>query len=278
MTTDVYYRGILNDLNYRYVIASAFDSVNEVWFRHKIKQAQSAVLLGEAVMAAFLLAARGTKELNQTISLHFECNGPIRRLMATGRFDGGVRGYTPESEASWNGSLYHGKGTGLLNVSRFLYNSKKIYSSSIEFQEQPLSKDIEDFLAKSEQVQVFIQIGAFEKSNSYGIYGMLFEALPDATADQTDNLIDYLQKPIFNEFTQTGSLPKLPGQLEQGRLFHHCGCNREKISQLLTTIGEDECRSILSENGKIEVTCEFCREQYLFYEPDLQRIFVDHSV
>lgn len=289
MTSDIYYRGILDHLHYRYVIATAVDSVNEVWTRHQIKQTQSALLLGEAVMAAFLLAARGTKEQDQTISVHFECSGPIRRLMATGRFDGGIRGYTPESEASWSGPLYHGKGAGLLNVSRFQNHSKKIYSSSIEFQDQPLSRNIEEFLAKSEQIQVFIQIGAFKQPNTklslqngklggFGIYGMLFEALPEATADQTDELIDYLKQPIFNEFTRTGILPQLPGQLEQGKLFHYCDCNQEKTSQLITSLGEEECQSILAEHGKIEIICEFCRENYLFYKPDLQRIFVDHSI
>ena len=287
MATDIYYRGILNDLNYRYIIANAVNSVNEVWQRHQIEKTQSALLLGESVMAAFLLAARGTKAQDQTIGLHFECNGPIRRLMATGRFDGGIRGYTPEINASWPGPLHDGKGTGLLNVSRFQDVSKKIYSSSIEFQNQPLSKNIELFLARSEQVQVFIQIGHFEVSESelqnkksigYGIYGMLFEGLPNATADQTDQLLDYLKQPVFTEFSKTGKLPQLAGQLEDGKLFHYCDCNREKISRLLTTIGEEECKSILIEQGKIEITCEFCREKYLFFESDLQRIFVDHSV
>lgn len=291
MKTDSYIRGVLPDIAYRYVIATAFSSVQEIWTRHEM-DAGPALLIGEAAVAAFLLAARGTKEDDQTVGLHFECDGPVRRLMSFGRFDGGIRGYTPEAKTDWPGSLMDGKGSGTLNVSLFRQQSRKVYASSVEFRNQSIARNIEEFLGKSEQVQVFVELGPFADDGSRtsffpgpislqhaGIYGSLFEAMPTATADDTDRLLDFLKEhSVLDLLRRQGILPELPGRLAEGRLFHYCDCSREKVERLIIGMGREEADALIAEQGKIEITCEFCREKYLFEESDLERIFVEKSV
>lgn len=287
MKTDAFIRGILPDIACRYVIATAFSSVQEIWTRHEMTVGP-ALLIGEAAMAAFLLAARGTKEEDQTVGLHFECTGPVRRLISSGRFDGGIRGYTPEARADWQGSLMDGKGSGTLNVSLFREHSQKVYASSVEFRNQSIARNIEEFLARSEQVQVFVELGPFTDIGTplfpepislqhTGISGYLFEALPGATADDTDRLLEFL-KSGMDLLRQRGILPEVPGILSEGRMFHYCDCSKEKVERLIISMGREEADALIVEQGMIEVTCAFCQEKYRFGGSEVKKIFLDNSV
>lgn len=43
----------------------------------------------------------------------------------------------------------------------------------------------------------------------------------------------------------------------------------------VATLGETEVRSILEEQGSVEVTCEFCRETFKFEEGEVMQAVVD---
>lgn len=234
-----------------------------------------ALLTGEAAVAAFLLAGRGTKETDQTVGLHFECSGPIRRIMAFGRNDGGIRGHAGDPKARWEGSLNDGKGTGMLTVSRFQDFSRKIYSSSVEFRKQSIAKNIEEFTGRSEQIQVFIHLGPFTEAAT-GIFGLLFEAMPGAGAAETDGLLDWVEHNSLPARLSAGEyMNTLPGMevLFRGRMHFFCDCSQEKVERMIQGVGEEEARAVLDERGEIEVICEFCREKYTLGQTDLERIF-----
>ena len=67
---------------------------------------------------------------------------------------------------------------------------------------------------------------------------------------------------------------------ENVRLFHsqplafECSCSRERIEKTLRSMGEEELYSILDEQGKIEVTCEFCSEMQLFNRQDVDTLLL----
>lgn len=43
-----------------------------------------------------------------------------------------------------------------------------------------------------------------------------------------------------------------------------CGCTHERVQDMLRMLGEDEINSILAEQGRIDVSCEFCGKPYGF--------------
>ena len=47
---------------------------------------------------------------------------------------------------------------------------------------------------------------------------------------------------------------------------------RDRMASAVATLGEEEVRSILEEQGKIEVTCEFCRDTYDFQEEEIMEM------
>ncbi|WP_137895943.1 Hsp33 family molecular chaperone HslO [Ramlibacter sp. 2FC] len=52
-----------------------------------------------------------------------------------------------------------------------------------------------------------------------------------------------------------------------------CTCSRERVSQMIRSLGEAEAESILAERGHIEVGCDFCGQQYHFDPVDAAQIF-----
>ncbi|MEJ1354139.1 MAG: Hsp33 family molecular chaperone HslO [Candidatus Sedimenticola sp. (ex Thyasira tokunagai)] len=48
---------------------------------------------------------------------------------------------------------------------------------------------------------------------------------------------------------------------------------RASIENTLRTIGVDDVKGILSEQGKIQVDCGFCNKQYLFDPVDVEQLF-----
>jgi len=54
---------------------------------------------------------------------------------------------------------------------------------------------------------------------------------------------------------------------------HSCGCSPERVSELLRSLGAEEVRSVLAEQGAVSVTCEFCQRPYRFDAVDVERLF-----
>jgi molecular chaperone Hsp33 len=52
-----------------------------------------------------------------------------------------------------------------------------------------------------------------------------------------------------------------------------CRCSRERVSQMIRSLGVEEADSIIAEQGQIEVACEFCGQQYRFDPIDAAGIF-----
>lgn len=274
---DFFVRGILPAFQYRYFLAISREAVTEIWRRHNMAPGP-ALLTGEAAVAAFLLASRGTKGAQQVVGLHFECSGPVDRLMAFGTHDGGIRGYVGQPRAEWEGSLMDGKGVGMLTVNRFQDFSTKIYSSTVEFRHQSIARNIEEFIGRSEQVQVFLFLGPFSTGQGTGIYGLLLEAMPGADADKTDALLEWVQSHQLDARLSSGeSIDPLPDaeELLRGEIKHFCDCSQSKIEGVLFNMGKEDALAILAEHGCIEVTCEFCMEKYVVDGSDVERIFLE---
>ncbi len=52
-----------------------------------------------------------------------------------------------------------------------------------------------------------------------------------------------------------------------------CTCSRERVSRMIQSLGQDEAQSILDEQDKIDVGCDFCGAHYLFDAVDVAQAF-----
>ncbi len=52
-----------------------------------------------------------------------------------------------------------------------------------------------------------------------------------------------------------------------------CSCSRERVSNMIRSLGTEEVESILAERGDVEVGCDFCGQQYRYDAVDAAHIF-----
>ena len=52
-----------------------------------------------------------------------------------------------------------------------------------------------------------------------------------------------------------------------------CTCDAQRVARMLRSLGRDEARSIIAEQGRIEVACEFCGQAYRFDAVEAEQLF-----
>ena len=57
-----------------------------------------------------------------------------------------------------------------------------------------------------------------------------------------------------------------------------CTCSREKIEAMIRNLGEVEALQIVKDEGKLEVTCDFCGRTESFSAEDIVKLFDNGSV
>ena len=56
-----------------------------------------------------------------------------------------------------------------------------------------------------------------------------------------------------------------------------CTCHRERVGKMILNLGQDDAEQLLQEQGRIDVSCEFCGKHYHFDAVDAAQIFTDAS-
>jgi molecular chaperone Hsp33 len=261
--------------------------VNKARKRHGTFPAASAAL-GRALTGGALLGA--LTKTGQRVGLKFEGNGPLRKIIVEADSNGAVRGYvgvpevhmvTAEGKLDVGGALGR---AGFLTVTRDL-GLKEPYRGTVRLYTSEIAEDIAYYLTDSEQIPSAVGLGVFvETDNSVSASGgFLVQSLPPADEHIIDVLMERIGRmPTITRFLLGGGTPEglleslfadIPFvTLEKRELAFLCTCTREKIEQVLISLGSRELSDMLDREGKAEVTCEFCREVYHFSRMDLERL------
>jgi len=56
-----------------------------------------------------------------------------------------------------------------------------------------------------------------------------------------------------------------------------CTCSRERVGNMLKSLGSDEIDGIVVEQGRVEIACDFCGTKYHFDPVDVGELFTPHS-
>lgn len=157
------------------------------------------------------------------------------------------------------------------------------------------SQVLEHYMLQSEQLDTTLVLAA----NDTTAAGLLIQRLPvmgegnlsaRATAadeDQIGKNEDYNRIAILAASLQADELLSLDADTILRRLFWEeklvrfeplspqfdCYCSRERVSQMIRSLGVEETESILAERGEVEVGCDFCGQQYRFDPIDAAGIF-----
>jgi molecular chaperone Hsp33 len=250
-------------------------------------------LLGEAAAACVLLAA--TLKFQGTLSLQLRGNGAVRlllaqcthefRLRAVARFDAQAVAALPPSGTLASGIFHRLVGDGgRLEVTVEAEERGTRYQGIVPLQGESLAASLEAYFATSEQLPTRVLLAADERHSA----GLLVQQLP-ATGDSAAERMEETWEEAESGIQRLGAREVLQCPVEEllGRGFgasdlrlfrgshvaFQCRCTPERVAGLLRSLGEDEVRDILKEQGQVAVTCEFCHRPYRYDAVDVEMLF-----
>jgi molecular chaperone Hsp33 len=290
--SDYLVRSITKDGSIRGLAAATTALVEEARRRHGAYPTAAAAL-GRALTGAALLGA-GLKT-GQRVALKFEGDGPLKKILVEAESNGAVRGYVgepgvhlPPKQGKLDVSGALGR-NGLLTVIKDL-RLKEPYQGIVQLVSGEIAEDLAFYLAESEQVPSALALGVYVETDGRvaAAGGFLIQTLPPVQEEVLEGLIGRVrQLPPVTDLLRAGQTPEevlaaiyadLPYHiLEKYALAWQCSCSRERVEKALVTLGREELAKLAAQGESATITCEFCRQEYIFQAEDLQRIMGEMS-
>lgn len=237
--------------------------------------------LGQALTAVVLLSA--TIKFEGSLILQAQGQGPLHTLVAQATHRRTIRGLARWRDEVPEGTLPDIFGPGRL-VLTLQNEGAEPYQGIVSLEGNTLAEAIQNYFSQSEQLATRLWLAADGERAA----GLFLQELPAQHGERADwDRIALLANTITRD-----ELLHLPGEALLFRLFHEeqvrlyepepvafrCGCSRERIATMLRDLGREELEAILSEQGKIEVNCEFCNHLYPFDPVDIHALLADSTL
>jgi molecular chaperone Hsp33 len=253
-------------------------------------------LLGEAVAAAVLLAA--SLKFDGTLTLQLQGKGLVNLLVAQCTHDFRLRAMARHDAAAWNAQLLERNGAaadfraltgeGQIIVTVEATDRASSYQGVVPITGDSLATSLEAYFRQSEQLPTRVLLASSARS----IAGMLVQRIPreGGTQEQIDEMaLESAWQKAEDAMSQLAPAVLLEDDVEQRlvdmfgvdevRVFSglgvrfECRCSRERVANVLRSLGADEVRSVIAEQGACTVTCEFCQKPYKFDAIDVEQLF-----
>ncbi|WP_275288738.1 Hsp33 family molecular chaperone HslO [Halomonas elongata] len=281
--TDQIQRFLFDNTNVRGEVVSLEQAHAEVLERHDYPPAVTRQL-GELLAAVALLTE--TVKLDGTMSIEVRGKGALSLLMAESNPGGELRAIAqldenaaiPDDDAGFAELLGEGQITITLDP-----REGRRYQGIVTLEQDSLAGCLEDYFSRSEQLPTRLWLAADQQRCA----GLLLQRLPDESLDQDE---DAWERMVHLAATLTADeLLSLEQHDLLHRLFHEeqvrvfdpkalyfgCSCSRERIAGALLSLGDEELRDILAEQGGIATQCHFCHTRYQFTVAEVEAMLDD---
>lgn len=236
-------------------------------------------LIGEAMAAMPLLATHLGFE--GRINLQFQGESRMNLLVAQIDHHLNVRGMAkaPTDLAGSFTDLLYG---GILMLMLEPNDPQRPAGQAVVLiQGESLAQALEGYFERSEQLPTLVRLVA----DGDRLCGFILQRMPlvHAQADEEEwNHVAMLASTLTQQELATESAETLLKRLfanEPLRTFEPrpvtvtCRCNHASISRMLLSLGREEVDSIVAEQGRVAITCEFCGREYLFMPHEVIELF-----
>lgn len=251
--------------------------------------------LGRLLAAASMMGS-AMKEEAASLTLQIKGGGPLGTLLAVSDHEGNVRGTVENPGVDLplreDGKLDVGSAVGnrgTLTVIRDL-RMKEPYVGSVGLLWGEIAEDIALYFVESEQIPTACGLGVLvdRDQSVLSAGGYLVQLLPGAGEETAEALEASLQAagPV-TELLKADPDPEallrraLPGLelevLEKRPVAYRCDCSRDRMERALISLGREELRSMIDEQGGAELTCRFCDNVQKFSREDLEALLAQGS-
>lgn len=252
-------------------------------------------LLGELVAASVLLASN--IKFDGSLVLQLQGDGPVALIVVECTADLTIRATASlreDQEVPADGSLQ-----SLLNANgqgRFIVvldPSNRVpgmspYQGVVPLEGNSVADVLQAYMRNSEQLDTRLWLA----SDNSRCAGLLLQRLPDhggTSGSQAEAAETWARLTQLAATVKQSELLELDTDTLMHRLFWqetlvafdpqavrwHCPCTRERVADMLRSLGQDEIDDILKERGRVHITCNFCGKPYDFDAVDCAGLFVD---
>lgn len=264
---------------------SSTETVGEAQRRHDTWPTASAAL-GRTMTAGVMMGAMQKGDDQLTIKV--QGDGPIGAIIVDANAKGEVRGYAMNPHVDFELNQF-----GKLDVRRAVGTQGSLsvvkdaglrdyFTGQVELVSGELGEDFAYYFTKSEQTPSAVGLGVLVNPD-YTIKaagGFIVQVMPgvdDETITQIEEALSKIEpvsKMIEKGFTPEEILEAVLGKehveiLDRQDVTFSCNCSKDRFSNALIGLGEEELQAMIDEDHGAEAVCSFCGEKYHFDESEL---------
>lgn len=246
--------------------------------------------LGRSLMACSMMGNQ-LKEENGAVTLRIKGDGPMGGITAVSDSAGNVRGYVVDGTVDLplkpNGKLDVGGAVGengSITVIKDL-GLKEPYVGTIQLVSGEIADDVAAYFVESEQIPTACALGVLVNTDQSVLCagGYLIQLLPGAGG----GVIGQIEKGVARVGAVTDALRggmDAEGLLrevlrdfdmevvERAGVEYRCYCSRERVTRALISLGKKELAELIEEQGRAELTCQFCDKVYEYDRGELETL------
>lgn len=246
-------------------------------------------LLGASMLGDMLKTDKGS------VTLQIKGGGPLGTILAVADHEGNVRGYVQNPNVDimekQEGKLDVGAAVGGEHVEAGTLTvikdvgMKEPYVGTIGLWSGEIADDLAMYFVESEQIPTVcalgVLVGVDQSVTSAG--GYIIQLLPGATEEIITKIeqgvhrvgsvsaaleggmdAETMLKAVLSDF-EVHVLEKRPVE-------YRCYCSRERVTRALVSMGREELRALIEEQGAAELTCQFCDAIYRYSKDELEAV------
>lgn len=240
----------------------------------------AAAALGRTLTANSIMGL-DLKSFDETVSIQICADGPLGYIVTVGDNDGNVRGYLDNPIVDL--PLKNGKldvsgavGQGTLTVVHNM-GMRDPYVGRVKIQTGEIAQDIAYYYMISQQTPSVVALGVLVDVD-YSIKaagGYMIQLLPGAGDDVISKLeanvytLETVTEMLTNNLDVYGIAKRLLLGFDYDILQSYspqykCNCSVDRMERALISLGSQQLQSIIDEDGKAELSCQFCKRKFLF--------------
>lgn len=241
--------------------------------------AMAAVALGE-VLAASALFSAGLKRAER-LSIQLQDAGALRLLFAEYNAGGSLRGIARIDDTRELQLFPFDDGARMAITIETGVDRR--YQGIVALEGDSLAQAFTAYFQRSEQLQTRLLLAC---DGGLVAGGLLLQSMPVGASAEVDpdgwNRLGHLLATVSPaELLEVEPLDLLSRVFAEETvaltasqpLRFACSCSRDRVAQVLQSLGRDECAAALAERPVVEITCEFCGQSYAFDPVEVESLF-----